>query len=266
MNDFDDLLERIETPPADVHDDVARGERALRRRHRWQIGAASLAVVAASGAGVALTGAGGTSQAGFSARPSQTAGTHTKQQLARQQAKKEHAKEKHAKQEVKQPRSASRSAKEQARRLQHQVRADHEIGTLQTFHDVLAEHLDPTGQLLTFAKNEQSGSGSLGTKLDWNHGGMLEISVSTSWRTSDWNAYPPGPGQRLTYHGHPARVLVDGTDIWVAVQHDDGEVVMLLASRSFGNNGTSTASLDLTQDQLLAAAADQRLSLPPSMR
>jgi hypothetical protein len=42
MNDFDDLLERIETPPADVHDDVARGERALCRRQRWQTGAASL--------------------------------------------------------------------------------------------------------------------------------------------------------------------------------------------------------------------------------
>jgi hypothetical protein len=260
MNDFDDLLERIETPPADVHDDVARGERALRRRHRWQIGAASLAVVALSGAGVALTGAGGTPQAGFSAQPSQTAGTHTKQQLAQQHVKK------HAKPEVKQRRSASRSVKEQARRLQNQVRADYENGTLQTFHDVLAEHLDPTGHLLELAKNEQSGSGSLGTKLDWNHGGMLEISVSTSWRTSDWNAYPPGPGERLTYNGHPARVLVDGSDIWVAVQHDDGEVVMLLASRSFGNNGTSTASLDLTQDQLLEAAADPRLRLPASLR
>jgi hypothetical protein len=258
MNEFDDLLDRIQTPPVDVAEDVARGERALHRRRWWQTGAASLAVVAVTGAGVALSGGGGTPQAGFSAQPSQSAGAHQTQQrsavkhaLTRQQGKQ---------------REALKILKRQARLLQHQASVNFDSPTLQTYHDVLAEHLDPTGQLLRFAQNVQSGSGTYGTKLDWNHGGMLEISVSTSWRTSDWNAYPPGPGERFTYDGHQARVLVDGSDIWVAVQHDDGEVVMLLASPSFGNNGTSTASLDLTQDQLLAAAADERLELPASMR
>jgi hypothetical protein len=254
MNEIDDLLDRLEIPPVDVADDVARGERALHRRRWWQAGAASLAVVAVTGAGVALSGGGGTPQAGFSAQPSQTAGTHA----AHLQTAERHAKQ--------QQRKALARLKRQTRLLQQQLRDQAGYDVLRGYRDVLADHLDPTGQLLRFVQNEQGGSGTFGTKLDWNHGGMLEISVSTSWRTSDWNAYPPGPGEQLTYGGRPARVLVDGSDIWVAVQHDDGEVVMLLASPSFGNNGTSTASLDLTQDQLLAAAADERLQLPASMR
>lgn len=259
VQELDDLLDRIQTPPADLAADVARGERALHRRHWWQAGATSLAVVAVTGAAVAMAGGGGMPQAGFSAQPSQTAGTHQAQQQSAQQRAAQRAAQQHRQKAV-------TILKRQTRLLQHQVRDTYDSPVLQTYHDVLAEHLDPTGKLLRLAQNEQGGSGTYGTKLDWNHGGMLEISVSTSWRTSDWNAYPPGPGERITYDGHQARVLVDGSDIWVAVQHADGEVVMLLASPSFGNNGTSTASLGLTQDQLLAAAADERLKLPASMR
>jgi hypothetical protein len=41
--------------------------------------------------------------------------------------------------------------------------------------------------------------------------------------------------------------------------------VSLFASTTFGNNGTSTPSLGLTQHQLLEAAADPRLQLPPGV-
>ena len=50
--------------------------------------------------------------------------------------------------------------------------------------------------------------------------------------------------------------------MWVAVEHDDGQVVMLLATPSFGNNGTSIPATGLTAHQLLDAAADPRLQLP----
>jgi hypothetical protein len=69
-----------------------------------------------------------------------------------------------------------------------------------------------------------------------------------------------------TFHGQPARVSTTGSDLVVSVRHDDGTVVMLIASTAFGNNGTSTPSLGLTRDQLLAAAADPRLTLPASLR
>jgi hypothetical protein len=65
-----------------------------------------------------------------------------------------------------------------------------------------------------------------------------------------------------TYRGRPARVSSTGSDLVVSVRHDDGTVVTLIASTGFGNNGTSTGILDLTQDQLLAAAADPRLVMP----
>jgi hypothetical protein len=61
-------------------------------------------------------------------------------------------------------------------------------------------------------------------------------------------------------------VSTKGDDVVVSVQHQDGTVVTLIASTSFGNNGTSTSSLGLTQHQLLAAAADPRLKLPPYLR
>jgi hypothetical protein len=94
---------------------------------------------------------------------------------------------------------------------------------------------------------------------------MLEITVSTSWSTSYWTAYGMG-GRHIQYHGHEARALVDGDDISVAVEHDDGQVVELDASDSFGNMGTSVATTGLTTQQLLAAAADPRLYLPDNVR
>ena len=189
VNELDDLLDRIQTPPLDVAGDIARGERALRHRHGWQIGAAALAVVAVSGAGVALMGAGGTPQAGFSAQPSQTAGTlHMKQQLAQQHVNK------HVKQEVKQRRLASTRLKEQVRRLQNQVQADYENGTLQTFHDVLAEHLDPTGQLLKLAKNEHWDPATLPTAAP----------IPLSFRPKlTWSQSPPENRERATINARP---------------------------------------------------------------
>jgi hypothetical protein len=49
----------------------------------------------------------------------------------------------------------------------------------------------------------------------------------------------------------------------VSVQHEDGTVVTLIASAAFGNNGTTTSSVGLTRAQLLDAAADPALKLPP---
>jgi len=59
-----------------------------------------------------------------------------------------------------------------------------------------------------------------------------------------------------------ALVLTSPGRISVAVFQDDGDIVALTADTSFGNNGTTTSSLGLTVDQLLAAAADPRLDLP----
>lgn len=257
MNEIDDLLDRIQIPPADVADDVARGEGALRRRRRWQVGAASLAVVAVTGAGVALSGGGDAPQAGFSAQPSQTSAMHSSTHPATHQATRSHA----ALQKV------VTRLKQETRRVRHQRNVSYETPVLRTYHDVLAAHLDPTGRLLKLAQNVQSGGGVIGTKLDWRGGGMLEIVVGRGWHAAEGFYLLQDAGlQPTTYDGHPARVSTAGDDLVVAVQHPDGTVVTLIASTGFGNNGTSTASLGLTQDQLLAAAADERLQLPASMR
>lgn len=269
MNELDDLLERIQTPSVDVEADVARGERALGRRRRWQISGSVASVVAVAALVAAAQGAGGSgsADAGFAGQPGATGATSSaqvKQHLAEQQ----HAKQQHAKGRV----SAGThrhllDAKQQMKQLQAQLHNGSTEKTLQSYHDILAAHLDPTGDKLRLVQNEQAGSDSFGTKLDWNGGGMLEIVVGRSWASAGgFYILESAHLTDTTFRGLPARVSTAGDDLVVSVRHGDGTVVTLIASRSFGNNGTSTASLDLTQDQLLAAAADPRLTLPASMR
>lgn len=252
MNDIDELLRMIHVPTTDVADDVRRGERALRRRHRWQVGAAATGVAAVGIAGFVMQGSTGTpGSAPTYAGQSRAANPHPRPAPSPQTRTV--------------PRGVTHqplTVKQRIRQLEAMDQDPATTATLRDWRDVLAEHLDPGGDRLRMAQNIGGGLGHLSTKLDWDQGGMLMICVSTSWRYSDWNAYPPGPGEQITFRGHDARVLVDGTDLWVAVEHDDGEVVMLLASAEFGNNGTSIATTGLTVPQLLDAAADPRLVLP----
>jgi hypothetical protein len=253
MNDFDDLLERIETPHVDVAADVARGERAVRRRHRWQATGA-VASTAAAAVVVALLqgghGAPGSSAAGFA-----DGSGGTSQQSPHHR--------------VHHPRIGPPPARIQRikNRVHHQLDSTGTQATLVTYRDVLAEHLDPADTKLRLAENEQSSGDSFGTKLDWNHGGMLEIVVGARWSAALSFYTPEGGMTPTTYDGHEARVsTATGGDLVVSVRHDDGTVVTLIARTSFGNNGTSAPTLGLTQQQLLAAAADPRLQLPPYLR
>jgi hypothetical protein len=262
MKDIDDLLHTIAVPITDVASDVRRGERALRRRHRWQAGAAAAGVAAIGVAGWVSQGASGTPGstgpvAGQPGAPSAKVSSSPPAPASRTcgpRCTRDHA--------GKPPRTV-REARRQMRQLMDSASTKK---ALVTYHDVLAEHLDPSGTELHLAQNEQAGTGSLGTKLDWRGGGMLEITVGRTWAAAGgfYDLY----GAKMaptTFQGHPARVSTAGDDLVVSVQHDDGTVVSLIASTSFGNNGTSTASLGLTQQQLLEAAADPRLVLPPGV-
>ena len=70
---------------------------------------------------------------------------------------------------------------------------------------MLAEHLDATGGRLRPAQNEQGGAGTYGTKIDWDHGGMLQIVVSRAWNgaASSYSLETAGMAP-TTYDGHPA--------------------------------------------------------------
>jgi hypothetical protein len=48
----------------------------------------------------------------------------------------------------------------------------------------------------------------------------------------------------------------------VSVEHDNGQVVTVTASATFGNNHTSIPSTGLTVQDLLPAAADPRVTMP----
>jgi hypothetical protein len=241
MTEIDDLLEMIEAPRTDLAADVTRGERSLRRRRRRQVSAAAVSVAAVAALGVVVQGSSGSPDAaGFAGTASASAGAspsaHDTGSAERQRVKR------------------------MERRLSRQAAFD----PRETYRRVLKAHLDPAGDRIGPLTNEQGGTGVYGTKLDWNHGGMLEIVVSHSWGGAA-GFYLLGQAhlKDTTYDGHPARVSTAGDDEVVSVQHEDGTVVTLIASAAFGNNGTTTSSVGLTQAELLDAAADPALKLPP---
>lgn len=256
MNEIDEVLDRIDVPVTDVRADVVRGERALRRRHGVQVAGAALAVAAVvavvSGGGAFQGSSSDHTQPGFAGQGGAPAFTGAGSSAT------------DAPPTISTPRAHHRNAA--ARRLrQLQLRIDpHSSQALLVgYRDVLAEHLDPGGDRLKYAQNEQGGTGMIGTKLDWNGGGMLEIVLGHEWSAAgSFYALDAEGMTPTTYRGQPARVSSTGGDLVVSVRHHDGTVVTLIASTGFGNNGTSTGELGLTQDQLLAAAADPRLVMP----
>jgi hypothetical protein len=240
MNELRDLLEMVDVPPTDPAADVARGERSLRRRRRTQVSAAVLSVAAVAALGMALGSSSGTLGAG----PGYAGVTSG---------------------------NTSASAHDRARaERQHVLRMEHRLARAaahdprKAYRRVLKDHLDPGGDRLGPVNDEEGGSGTYGTKLDWNHGGMLEIVLSHSWRgASHYYLLALAHMKETTYDGRPAQVSTAGDDLVVSVQHQDGTIVTLIASASFGNNGTTTSAIDLTQAQLLDAASDTALKLPP---
>jgi len=267
MIDLEERLQRLadslELPATTPEDDLARGRARLRHRDLGALGAAAVTAAVIGTSVVLLSGAGvrpgaGPDIAGTSSSPAADAARRAEelQQLAED----------------------ARQAAEQVQREQalQQVRQRYEVleglgqarsprikAALSGYRDILAEDLDPAGTHLQSGPitNVQGGSDSLGTKLTWNGGGMLQVAVGRTLESVQF--FCDGVCTRQTLaEARKALVLSSPGRISVAVFQDDGDIVALTADTSFGNNGTTTSSLGLTVDQLLAAAADPRLDLP----
>jgi len=149
---------------------------------------------------------------------------------------------------------------------------------LQAWRDVLAEHLDPRGRHLEKKpSNEQSGGGNvegavhLGTKLGWSVAGedglgLVQITVA-SHRGELYSECGQTPGwscrDLTTPGGRPATVIDHDGVHEVVVEQADGEFVSIALDNLFGNNSALPVSdIPLTDEQLFAAAADQRIDLP----
>jgi hypothetical protein len=252
MIELDEQLQRladgVELSATTPEDNLARGR--ARRRHR-NLGAAGAALTTAAviGTSVALL-SGGSGHPG--AGPDFAGGPATpgaRDQQSRQRA-------------LAEQRAAARNEAIQ-RQQELQARAGHAKEVLAGYRDILREDLDPAGTRIETGRitNQQTADDALGTKLDWNGGGMLQIAVGRSLQGVQF--FCDGACTQESVAGaSKALVLTSGGRISVAVFQDDGDIVALTADTSFGNNGTSTTALGLTVDQLLAAAADARLDLP----
>jgi hypothetical protein len=263
MIDLDEHLQRlagsVELPATTPEDDLARGR--ARRRHR-NLGVAGAAATTAAvigvsvmllpgglgnrGAGADFAGNGGSPGEGQTkALDGQTAlrRVEERSQTAAAQAQQSH-----------------RGFDSLAEARSPRVKA-----ALSGYRDILRADLDPAGTHIQLGPitNEQGGTDSLGTKLSWNGGGMLQVAVGRSLEGVQFFCDGACATQTVT-GASKAWVLSSPGKISVAVFQDDGDIVALTADTSFGNNGTSTRTLGLTIDQLLAAAADPRLDLPAS--
>lgn len=250
MNDLDrqpDFLADLIPVPAvtsnGVAEDVARGERALRRR-RVLSGLGTAVAVAVILGGVAWAGADHTPRASdvpYAGPSSATKPTATPER----------------------PRHHKKKPQDPFQQYRMQMKAAKPL--IGQWRDVLAEHLSKYGTLQEYDGAGFSGSSSdFGTKLDWNGGGLLQYMIGPHWNAIQ--GVPGAPIPKLeprTYHGMEARVGEGDGVLVVSLLHDDGTVVTLLAATSFGNNGSTTDALGLTADNLLEAAADPRLSNPP---
>lgn len=154
---------------------------------------------------------------------------------------------------------------------------------LNRYRMILARHLDSAGtHLERRASNEQTGTRSdpacpdgtawltsYGTKLGWRMPGesglgMVQVEVSDGdWSDAGirlahdaWRAHPVSlPGVRS------AEVATDG-GLAVVVHRTDGVSVAIDTDALFGNNATTPVSgMELSADDLLAAAADPEFSL-----
>jgi hypothetical protein len=252
MNEIQDLLERIDTPPLDLSADVARGERALRSQHRVQASAVAVAVLAVVAGGVALHGVGSGTEAGYSGHGSITPSTMSTPTTNHSDTPQPWA------------HRGLITAHDRIRQLQQQSEAPRTQALLDGYRDVLDEYLAPLGDVGPANGAWGRGKGmdhSLGTHIDWRHGGEIVVGVATAWPATEWPYYP-GDGTDITYHGQPARFLVDGEDLYVSVEHDNGQVVSVTAFAAYGNNHTSIPSTGLTVPDLLEVAADPRITLP----
>ncbi|MET8521676.1 hypothetical protein [Nocardioides sp. NPDC004968] len=150
-----------------------------------------------------------------------------------------------------------------------------DIPVLQKYRDVLAEHLDPTGEHLEKAvSNMQSGDAgsgrTIGTKLGWTVEGedglgMVQLAVGPGWDGAGLLCDDPGwtcegvnhPGAKV------ARIATHGGARTYAVERSDGTVVTITLDSLFGNNSTIPVSdVDLGEKEVMAAAADPRLVVP----
>ncbi len=244
--DLEDLLTRIPAPAYDVRDDVARGQARLRSRN-----------VGLSAAGLVLTATVGTAllfQGSWDGRSApQFAGSSATPAAPTPSVEPPVA-------SVSDGPTTTPDAPDPSPSGRPLPPANYEeaVPILRAWRDVLAEHL---GDQVRWAQNSQSGGEAVGSKYDWNGGGMLQLMVGTRWNDiAGFVGVTAEP--REPFRGLEARSWTDGSDLLVSVRHEDGTVVSLYATTSFGNNGTATDALRLTTEDLLDAAADRRLRLP----
>ena len=256
-----ELAESVALPRTTAEEDLSRGR--ARRRHR-NLGAAGAAVTTAAVIGTSvLLLTGGTGDPGAGPGFAGDTGSSSGQSVTGEARIRSDA------------RRAARQAQQDHQNLVSRLdghdalagvrlRSQQVASALDGYRDILREDLDPAGAHIQLGPitNEQSGGDSLGTKLTWNGGGMLEVAVGRSLEGVQFFC-DGGCTERSVPGATKALVLTTGDRLSVAVFQDDGDIVALTADTSFGNNGTTTASLGLGVDQLLVAAADARLDAPP---
>jgi hypothetical protein len=136
---------------------------------------------------------------------------------------------------------------------------------LRYYNEVIAEHLDPGRDHLqpydrTSDTKETTRAGgtlyALGSTYRWDAGPSLdelEVTVASGWDQVEWDCGASESDWNCRASDVAEVARHDGVR-QAAVEHADGQVVVITADRT----------IDSTDDELVAAAADERLTLPGS--
>jgi hypothetical protein len=250
MTELDDLLDRVEAPDVSVGDDVARGRRALRRRRGWQTVTSGVAVAGVAGAVAVLPSHHGSATVGPASSTTYT-GTHSSTRAGSGGV------------------SFGKHPSQREKRWQQEFHAT--LAAAEGYRAILLSHLDPAGSLVGDQPGGDGGyyagrpgRNSVTTSVGWIDGGLVVVTVADSWA----NASDGQNGQNFdlkptTFRGHQARVATTPTDMEVLVKNGDTYVGIIVST----NNGSShrVSDLGVTQEQVLATAADTRFALPDPM-
>ncbi len=242
MNDIDQRLHQlgttIRTPDVPLEEDLARGRRRL-GLHRLLVTGGTVAGVAVISLGVAL--AGSVFDDGPSAGPAGPAGAPTSAP------------------DSPSPTEASKPPAPKDQRTGGEL--------LKDYRDVIAEHIDPDGTHLQKKPDNLQSGGGLGTKLGWTVPGEEGLGMVEVFVGGGWNGFigagcgdPSVECSDTTVDGIHARVLEWDGSTTVVVERRNGTAAITVNSL-FGNNSlVPLSSLDIPLDDLVRAAADERLT------
>jgi len=138
---------------------------------------------------------------------------------------------------------------------------------LKVYRDVIAEYIDPANKHLQMKPDNLQSGGGLGTKLGWTIPGQDGLGMVEVFVGGGWNGFvgascgdPGTECSQTNVDGIDARIVEWNGSTSVVVEGSEATVAITV-NALFGNNSLiPVEGMDIPLDDLVRAAADERLT------